>query len=288
MIDLHVHSNVSDGEYSPEELVDRAKEMGLEVFAVADHDSTEGSARAMARGKEMGLEVVPALELTTAYLGKPLHILGYYIDLENEDLAKALQEVRQYRVDRAKMMVEKINSELAAAGKEQVFLQKILDGKGDSPVTSGDIAMELLHLGHTQTRQEAYDRWLNKYNVAIKDFTVKEAIDVIHKAGGVAVLAHPNSTYLSLKIIVGEFEEQVKVIQEFVGYGLDGIEAYREEHSLEDEMRYIKLAADLGVLVTGGSDYHGKGASVETGNQIASVKVPDEVVEQLKAAVKMK
>jgi predicted metal-dependent phosphoesterase TrpH len=139
----------------------------------------------------------------------------------------------------------------------------------------------LLDLGHVESRQGAFDKYLEKYNYPNKDLSVQEVIDKIHGAGGLAVLAHPNSDFLSLKSISTDFQEHARLISELKEQGLDGLEVYRSEHSKEDTQRYLELAESLKLLALGGSDYHG--ANVESGASLASVDVPENVLEEMEA-----
>lgn len=280
MIDLHTHSTVSDGEFSPEELVDMAKAAGLTTFAVSDHDTLEGSRRAMLRGQEVGVHVIPAVEISTALNGKVLHILGYYVDMHNEPLTKTLHDICEYRIQRAKLLVENTNRELVMLGKAPMDLDYVLQIGKEKPITRSDIAQYLIDLGHVVTKQEAFDRWLEKYNVPNKDLSVEETIQLIHGAGGVAVLAHPNSKFLSLWHISNDFGDIASMLTTMKAQGLDGVEVYRTEHSQEDQERYINLAHSLGLALSGGSDFHGPHNQTSP-DSIAAVAVPDSVAEVL-------
>lgn len=287
MIDLHTHSNCSDGDFSPEALVDMAKEAGLSVFAVSDHDTLEGSIRALKRGKEVGLEVVPAVEISASLNGFVIHVLGYYIDLENEQLIDSLREICDYRVSRAKTMVGKINQELAEENKTAIDMEEVLKIAKEKPVSRPDIAQILISLGHVTSMQEAFDRWLNKYNIPNKDLSIAEAIKLIHQAGGVAILAHPVHDHMSLKAITPDFEEQAKILTDLKAAGLDGIEVYRFEHTQTDENTLLIIARDLNFVITGGSDFHGPSNEIAAPS-ITSVNVPDSVMKEMRACVKVR
>ncbi len=280
MIDLHTHSTVSDGEFSPEELVDMAKAAGLTTFAVSDHDTLEGSRRAILRGKEIGVHVIPAVEISTALSGKVLHILGYYVDIDNEPLTKTLRDICEYRIQRAKFLVENTNKELLTLGRTPMDLEYVLRIGKEKPITRSDIAQYLIDLGHVTTKQEAFDRWLEKYNVPNKDLSVEETIQLIHGAGGVAVLAHPNSKFLSLWHISNDFADITHMLSTMKAQGLDGVEVYRTEHSAEDRQRYMALAQSLGLALSGGSDFHGPHNQTSP-ERIAAIDVPNSVAEVL-------
>lgn len=285
MIDLHTHSTVSDGEFSPEELVDMAHAAHLTTFAVSDHDTLEGSRRAMLRGKEIGVHVIPAVEISVALNGKALHLLGYYVDLENKNLEQALKEACDYRIERARHLVERTNADLVALGKTPMDLNHVLAmAGGDRPITRPEIADYLIQLGHATTRQEAFNTWLEKYNLPNKDLTVEDAITLIHNAGGVAVLAHPCSKFLSLKAVYGDMAEITEALAHFKSQGLDGVEVYRAEYTVEDQEQYIALAGSLGLALSGGSDFHGP-KNLVSPDHIAAVDVPDSVAEALELLI---
>lgn len=257
-----------------------AKAAGLTTFAVSDHDTLEGSRRAILKGAEAGVHVIPAVEISTALNGNVLHILGYYVDINNEPLAKTLQGICEYRIQRAKSLVENTNKELLALGKAPMDLQYILDIGNEKPITRSDIAQYLIDLGYVATKQEAFDRWLEKYNVPNKDLSLEETIQLIHGAGGVAVLAHPNSKFLSLWHISSNFAEITNMLTTMKAQGLDGVEVYRTEHTPEDQERYTTLAHSLGLALSGGSDFHGPHNQTSP-EKIAAIDVPDSVAEVL-------
>jgi predicted metal-dependent phosphoesterase TrpH len=258
-----------------------AKEKGLVALAVSDHDSLEGSKRALVKGEELGVEIVPAVEISTALEGRVLHILAYGIDLDNSKLSTLLKETNDYRLDRAKVMVENINKELELAGKPLLDIEAILNLGKEKPLTRADIALYLVALGYVKTRQEAFDIWLNKYNIPNKDLTIPEVCEVVHEAGGVAILAHPNSEFLSLNEISVDFEKHKQIILGLQKEGLDGIEAYRDDQSKEGLEKYVQFAKSVGLIVTGGSDFHG---AIYSGNapEFGSAEVPNEVLNALK------
>lgn len=282
-VDLHTHSNLSDGDYSPEELVTRAKEKGLTAFAVSDHDTLEGSRRALIKGKELGVKVVPAVEISASSQGKVLHVLAYGVDIENEELHRTLADIVEYRIERAKSIVQGINQELEVAGKPSIDIEAILNLGKEKPITRIDIAEYLIKKGYVQSRDEAFSVWLNKYNVPNRDLSVVHACALTHKAGGVAILAHPNSPFLSLNEISEDFEEHKRIILELKEGGLDGIEVYRSSQSAEDQEKYLTFAISAELLVTGGSDFHSPD-HVKTPD-IGAAQVPDQVMEGIELAL---
>lgn len=183
MIDLHTHSTASDGQYSPEKLVELAKDANLSAFSVSDHDTVEGSVRAVQRGKELGVQVIPAVEISVSFRGKALHILGYDFDLEDTSLTKALYDINVYRRNRAQTMVGNINQELVAENMKPMDIDTILRLGIEKPINRVDLAQYLLENGYVHTIQEAFDKWLNRHNIPNIDFSVKQAIEMIRGAG---------------------------------------------------------------------------------------------------------
>ncbi len=280
MIDLHTHSTASDGQYSPEKLVELAKDANLSAFSVSDHDTVEGSVRAVQRGKELGVQVIPAVEISVSFRGKALHILGYDFDLEDTSLTKALYDINVYRRNRAQTMVGNINQELVAENMKPMDIDTILRLGIEKPINRVDLAQYLLENGYVHTIQEAFDKWLNRHNIPNIDFSVKQAIEMIRGAGWVAVLAHPGSENISLQAITANFDEQVQIIMDFQSEWLDGIEVYRYNQPREIEAKYAWLANSLGLIATGWSDFHGPriiGIAPNIGNNSA----PDEVVDRI-------
>lgn len=282
MIDLHTHSTSSDGQYSPEVLVQMAKDAHLRAFSVSDHDTIEWSTRAVQRGREIGIQVISAVEISASFRWKALHILGYDFDHTNPELITTLHDISIYRRDRIKTMVRNMNHELWVEGMNPIDVDSILKLGIEKPITRVDLAEYLLAHGYIKTLQEAFDRWLNRLNIPNRDFSVIQAIQMIHNAGGVAVLAHPWAQSVSLQAITSDFDEQVRIIMDFRSAWLDGIEVYRFNQSKKMEQIYIGVAKDLGLIATGWSDFHGPkiiGSAPGIGNNLAPENTVNRIVE---------
>lgn len=280
MIDLHTHSTASDGQYSPEVLVQMAKDANLRAFSVSDHDTVEWTIRAVQRGKEIGVQVISAVEISTSFRWKALHILGYDFDHTKAELITTLHDIGIYRRNRIQTMVGNINQELMMDGMDPIDVDSILRLGIEKSITRVDLAEYLFAHGYTKTLQEAFDRWLNRHNIPNRDFSVKQAIQMIHNAGWVAVLAHPGAQSISLQAITPDFGEQVRIIMDFQSDWLDGIEVFRFNQSQEIEEKYLGVANSLNLIATGGSDFHGPrivGSAPSIGNNNA----PDFVVDSL-------
>jgi 3',5'-nucleoside bisphosphate phosphatase len=248
-IDLHTHSNASDGSLPPREVVRLAKERGLVAFALTDHDTIDGLAEAMATGHELGLEVIPGVEISARHNLGSMHILGYFLDYESELLAQRLAVLKQARKDRNPQIIAKLNKLGIPITMEQV------EGiSGGGQVGRPHIARALYQGGFVRSLQEAFDIYLGNNGLAYVSkfrFPPEEAIAMIRDAQGVPVLAHPFTLGLHT------FEALKPVLQELMDLGLAGVECFYPEHSPDQEALYLSLARNLGLLITGGSDFHG-------------------------------
>jgi len=248
-IDLHVHSTASDGSYRPAEVVRLAKDAGLQAMALTDHDTTDGLAEAVAAGAELGVEVIPGVEISAQFTDDTMHILGYCIDYQSGKLAERLAVLKLARKERNPKIVAKLNALGLAINMEQV---ERLSGGGQ--VGRPHIARALLESGYVSSMQQAFDIFLGyggKAYVGKFRFPPAEAMEMIREAGGVPVLAHPFTLGLGSAMALKE------VLLDLKAQGLAGIETFYAEHTPEQEALYLKLAQELGLLVTGGSDFHG-------------------------------
>jgi predicted metal-dependent phosphoesterase TrpH len=252
MIDLHTHSAVSDGTDTPAELVASAAAAGLSVVALTDHDTFDGLAEAMAAGERIGVEVVPGLELSCTLEHQSVHLLAYGADAADADLAAEMALVRDGRTGRLRPVLARL-AELGVPVSEEEVLAFV----GSSPsVGRPHIADALVAAGHVKDRKEAFDRFLadgGPAHVGRYAIDIGRGIDLVHGAGGVAVIAHP----------WGRGRERLlppEVLAELVaGHGLDGIEVDHQDHDAAARAGLRQLAERLGVLATGSSDYHGTG-----------------------------
>ncbi|MGE0359535.1 MAG: PHP domain-containing protein [Vicinamibacterales bacterium] len=246
MIDLHLHTTASDGRCHPAELVEHAHAAGVRVFAVTDHDTVAGHAEAAVAAAAHGLAFVPGIEITAVWAGRDVHVLGYWVDGSRPAFAAFLREQRARRVAR----VEAIGTALAAAGAP-VDLGPLLARIAARPGTSvgrPDLARLLVAAGHASSVQDAFDRYLAEGGpayVARTGVSPEEAVAIIHGAGGLASLAHPGVTRRDDRLAA------------WAAAGLDALEAYHSDHSEAEVAFYLERARSLGLLVTGGSDYHG-------------------------------
>jgi predicted metal-dependent phosphoesterase TrpH len=251
-IDLHTHSAVSDGTDAPSELVQKAHTVGLDVVALTDHDTFGGLDEAVAEGERLGIVVVRGMELSCSRHGSSVHVLAYGADPASPGLAAEMARVRSGRLGRLAGVLEK----LAALGVP-VSEAEVMAQVGTSPsVGRPHIADALIKAGHVRDRQEAFDRFLadgGPAHVARYTIEVNHGIDLVHEAGGLAVIAHP----------WGRGREHVlppQVLEALVhDHGLDGIEVDHQDHDADIRARLRALAISMDLLATGSSDYHGAG-----------------------------
>ena len=245
-IDLHTHTTASDGTYAPAELVREAARRGVRVLAVTDHDSVEAVAPALLAAREHPpLEIVPGIEINTDHSGGEVHVLGYFLDHEAGWLRDLLREFREERAAR----VHRIADRLAALGHpidaDEVFAL-VQEGSAGRP----HVARVMVHRGYVATVREAFDRFLAAGKPAYvphRKVTPREACEIIRRASGLAVVAHP-----------GFHQDPEAMVRELAGAGLlDGVECYYAEHSPKQTTRFLVLCRELGLVPTGGSDFHG-------------------------------
>lgn len=265
--DLHVHTTASDGRLHPVEVVRKAADCGLSVLAITDHDSVEGVPEAIGAGLEFpGLLVVPGVEINTDVPGTEVHILGYCMSGSDGTLAGTLRRLRDERVKRGRKMVEK----LSAVGVD-IDWKRVQELAGAGAVGRPHVAQAILEAGYVQSLSEAFDRYIGRKGPAYVErgkVTPEQAVRLIVEAGGFAVLAHPHS--------LGP-EGTESITGPLVAAGLTGLEAYYDGHSRDDVEWLLAIAKRRGLLVTGGSDFHGFGGDRET--PLGKADIPAECME---------
>jgi predicted metal-dependent phosphoesterase TrpH len=262
---------------SPRALIDYAKAAGLSAIALTDHDTVEGNNEAVAYGNKVGIEVIPGLEVSVFFKNRTMHILGYWVDSTGPDLQNRLALIQAARHERNKRIIGRLNSLGIDVSWEELALQSTC-GEVGRP----HIASLLISKGVVRSREEAFIRYLRKGAAAYVErehFPAESAIAMIQQAGGLAVLAHP----ISMAISLPKLAELVKELQHA---GLDGLEVYYPNHSNKNIKDLEGLASGLGLVVSGGSDFHGESISrVINGmaGENSSFVVPGKVLEQLRA-----
>lgn len=275
-LDLHIHSTFSDGTLTPFQLVEMAKTKGLKAIALTDHDTTEGVAEAMSAGEHFEFEVLSGIEFGVIHKDTHFHLLGYGFDHSDSVLLAALGEIQANRQDRNIQMIKKLQGFGIAITFDEVA-EKSQFGQTGRP----HIAQVLVQKKLARSIDDAFARFLKRGAIAYvprKVLGAKEAIDLIHGAGGIAVLAHPVTIATSIQNLV-------PLLNILVDAGLDGVEAYYPIHSSKHRKHICSLADRYGLVVTGGSDYHG---DIRPGTTLAggkNVYVPLEVLEQVKKRI---
>lgn len=241
-----MHTTASDGRCSPDEVVARVAAAGVTTFAITDHDTVAAVAEASALAAARGLTLVPGIEITAVWDRRDVHVLGYWCDVTDASLLAFLAEQRARRVAR----VEEIGAALARVGAA-VDIQPLLDDAAARPgaaVGRPGLARALIAAGHATSMQDAFDRLLGEDGPAYvprSGLTPEAVFAVIHDAGGVASLAHPGVT------------RRDDMLERWARGGLDALEAFHSDHDPESRVRYVAAADQLGVVVSGGSDFHG-------------------------------
>jgi hypothetical protein len=284
-IDLHIHTRTgSDGNLSVEDVFKEAKHRNIDFMSITDHDSIDCQERAVALAKEYGIRYITGVELnvTFEYPGHKaisLDFLGYQLDINNEELKDNLKAMREYRENRARQILEKLNAEfdkerMARFTEEDMKkIQESVEGAFGRP----HIANYLIQKGIVKSQQEAFDKYLIKCDVPKYPLTLAEASGLIRNAGGILVHAHPNDPGgTSLVTITSRLDEQTRIIEEYMLKYIDGVECWHPRHDVKTTAHYIEFARRHNLLMSGGSDCHQKPILMGT------LDIPDFVAEQFK------
>ncbi len=264
-IDLHLHTIYSDGTDTPEELVELARQNKLAAFAITDHDTVGGYVKAREYLRDGDPELVSGVELWAGKFGEDIHILGYFVDPDSKSLQESLADLQQKRNQRGTAMFNKLKA-IGIAIPEGL----IREIAGDSAIARPHVADALVRVGAVRNYDEAFRRFIGVgcgAYVAKENLKPKEAIALIHRAGGLAFLAHP---------AIGN---TIKYVDEFIEYGLDGIEVYHSKHNKHTRKGFLSIAQTKSLLVSGGTDYHGRGGRY---GMIGSQPVPFEYLQAMK------
>ena len=267
--DLHLHTQFSDGTFTPEELVLRAQKAGLACIALTDHDSIEGCARTAAACAAVKMEFIAGAELTAEHKDTEVHVLGYFLDTENQTLLERINKFQAVRQSRIREMCAALNKLGIPLKADAVFALANCKSPGRPHVARALVKEKLI-----ANLDEAFERYLKKGRpawVPKTKMSALESIELIHQAGGLAVMAHPG------------LNRTDDIIPDLVEAGLDGIECFHTKHSTVMSERYLEIAEKHHLLVTGGSDCHGFSKKAPL---IGTVKLPYGHVEKLQAAHK--
>ncbi len=284
-IDLHIHSNYSDGRMTLKEIFDEALRRDIGIISITDHDSLDGQEQAAGLAEEHGIRYLYGLELSVSFShpgyrdSRPISLdfLAYQYDIHYRPLVMKLGELREHRKRRAEEILERINRELVKEDKRpftKVDLQEIEDSV-DGAFGRPHIADYMVKKGVVESRKEAFDRYLVKCNVPKMPLSLEEASELVRGAGGKLMLAHPNHPRgTSLITLATGLEEQGAIISGSMIPYIDGIECWHSAHDEKTTEFYLGFARDRGLMVTGGSDCH------QQPLLMGSVDVPNYVAEQ--------
>lgn len=264
-VDLHVHTTASDGQLSPAEVVHKALELGLTAIAITDHDTTEGIEEALVAAQGTGLDVIPGVEISAETPRCEVHVLGYYVAYRDPALCRKLAQFRELRLKRAQQIIAK----LAQMGMPLDW-ERIQQLAGAGAVGRPHIARAMLEKGYITSIDEAFDLYISRGGPAYvkrPKLSPVEAVQTVLAAQGVPVLAHP------LQIS--------HLVPELVAHGLAGLEVYYPGYAPDEIDFLLQLAAKYGLLVTGGTDFHGE--DTQYANKLGEVVIPQAVVENLRA-----
>jgi len=241
-VDLHMHTNHSDGFYSTSKIINKAKELGLDAISITDHDSTGAIEEATELGNELGIEVIPGVEISSEYNGKEVHILGYFFDHKNKEFARYLNFFREERIKRAERIIKKLEN----LGLHLTF-KDIISVSKNSAVGRPHIAQAMLNKGLVSSYYEAFNKYIGNGCPAYEKkvhLSPESAYKIITDAGGLSFIAHP-----------GFMPEDI--LKELIDAGVDGIEVYHPSHTPQKIKFYKGIVSEYYLLESGGSDYHG-------------------------------
>jgi len=286
IIDLHIHSkSCSDGNLTVEEIVKEAKIRNIGLISITDHDSIGCQEKAMALAKKNGIRYISGVELNVTFShpryneGKSISLdfLGYQFDIKNKELNDKLQQIAEYREERAAKILDNINVEFEKVGIEKLTKNdfKEIQSSVDGVLGRPHIADYLVRKRIVRTKQEAFDKYLVKCDVPKYPLYIEEASRLVRNAGGKLVFAHPNDPHgTSLVTLTNSLSEQTEIIEESMLGHIDGVECWHSRNDAQTTNHYIKFAQKHGLIMTGGSDCHQKPIIMGT------VEVPKYVAEQ--------
>jgi len=273
IIDLHTHTTASDGSMSPGELVRYAKSRGLAAVAVTDHDTVDGLEEALSEGEKAGIEVIPGVEISVDFEPE-MHMLGYFPCKTFAKIAGVLNELRKNREERNPRIVKKLNE----MGFNLTMYEVKKEAKG-KVVGRPHIARVMVEKGYVNSIEEAFEKYLADGRPAYfkkGKLTPEQGIQEILKAEGIPVLAHPKYLYMDMAGLD-------VLLKDLKAKGLKGIEAYYVDNTPEETEEFLRLADKHGLIVTGGSDFHGSYKSrIEIGVGYGNLKVPYELLDNLR------
>ncbi|MCM1286749.1 MAG: PHP domain-containing protein [Clostridium sp.] len=273
-IDLHVHSNASDGSFTPSQVADLALDAGLRAIALTDHDTIDGISEIMNYTKDKPLEVVPGIELSCYYQNREVHILGFYVDYENPDLNRELSFLKEAREGRNIKMIE-----LMQKDGLPITMEKLLHGNPDSVITRAHFARVLVEEGICKDKEVAFRKYIGigcKYYLPKPQVTCETAMHILTTYSKAAFLAHPLLYHLGYR----QIEELLVYLK---GLGLKGLEAYHSSNNAYESDKLRQIAQTLDLCISGGSDFHGIiKPNIQLGVGRGNMRIPYRLLEHIK------
>lgn len=249
--DLHIHTNYSDGVFTPEKVIDASIDAGLDIIALTDHDNilsfniARNHVESLKKQDKKTIEIIQGIEINTMYNNDEIHILGYFMDTENKDFNELIKVQQQARIKQTKEIIVLLNKKEGINIKYEDIISQVAEG---GSIGRPHIAKAITNVGGTGSVMEAYAKYINDNSpvyVKRKTVTPHEAVEIIYDAGGIPVIAHPH-----------DLDNAGVLIKDLMHYGLRGIEAYHRKHSPAIVEYFSSMAEELGLIVTGGSDFH--------------------------------
>jgi 3',5'-nucleoside bisphosphate phosphatase len=283
--EIHMHSTFSDGEFTPEELVEIAIKNKVSILSLTDHDTFGGINDLVTAAEKANIFAFPGIEITVNYRDFNLHLLGYFKNLESIDveLKNLVLEMKSLRENRMKELIERINKVIPDKFKDSIKYENVIKA-AEGVLGRPHLAKEMTRLKIVSTTTQAFDEYLVEYNVEKKNLDIKLAIELIRQSNGVPVIAHPGErSYSILAPAKGRNKENVpEILRELIGYGLLGLECIYPYHERAGIVDYFKdVANEFNLIVTGSRDFHGYHTHQKT-NLLGSTAMDDSFLEQFK------
>lgn len=266
--DLHIHSSYSDGILTPYEIITVADKKNIKYISITDHDTVDSQTCIESFKGPKKLTIIPGIELSTEYMQHEIHLLGYFIDINNTDLKDALRSIRQSRIDRITEIINTLNKLDIKISIEDIAIDKYIS------IGRPHIARVLVEKGYSSSIKEAFTNYLMKGRPAFIErykIAYKDAMQLIVQSGGIVVLAHPGELYKGL--------DMNRLIKDFKVYGLRGLEVFHPSHSNNDISKFYNIAKKYNLIITGGSDYHG--FNYNSNIEIGSVGINEDLTQKL-------
>lgn len=277
LIDLHVHSNASDGSLTPREVADEAISMGLRAIALTDHDTIDGIKEILDYTSDKNLEVIPGIELSCYYNNREIHILGFFVDYTNPDLQKELSFLKEAREGRNLKMIE-----LMQKDGLNITMEKLLHGNPDSVITRAHFARVLVEEGICKDKEVAFRKYIGigcKYYLPKPQVSCETAMNILTKYSKGAFLAHPLLYHFGYK----QIEELLTYLKTL---GLKGVEVYHSSNNMYESDKLRSMALKLGLLTSGGSDFHGIiKPNIKMGIGRGGMKIPMRLLDNIKEVI---